>query len=306
MKAVSAALVLALGLGCTVREMAAGAVADALTSGGSVFARDGDPELIREAVPFGLKTYESLLEELPDHPGLLLACASGFTQYAYAFVMDDADRIDVKDLARARQLRDRARGLLIRGRDYAMRGLELSMPGVTAALPRLKGAALAEATVEDVPFLYWAGAAWAAALTADKDDLQLVAELPLAGELFQRALELDETWSEGALHEIMISYEGGRSEAMGGSAVRARLHYKKAMELSKGLRASVHLALAEGVLVREQKLGEFKALLAAAEAVDPDAVPSQRLMNVLARRRAAWLRTKIGDLFLDAENGGGN
>ena len=51
--------------------------------GGSSYARDDDPELVWEAVPFGLKTVEGLLEEAPRHKGLLFAAASGFVQYGY-------------------------------------------------------------------------------------------------------------------------------------------------------------------------------------------------------------------------------
>ena len=40
-------------------------IGDAL-SGGGVYTSDEDPELIREALPFGLKTYESLLDVSPD------------------------------------------------------------------------------------------------------------------------------------------------------------------------------------------------------------------------------------------------
>ncbi len=295
----------AAGAGCSIRGLATEAVADALSGNGGVFGQDGDPELVRDAVPFGLKTYESLLAELPEHRGLLLACASGFTQYAYAFVMEDADRLDAKDLTRARELRARARGLFLRGRDYALRGVSLEHPDFKASLMKDRAAALARLTLDDVPFLYWAGASWAAALMSAKDDLDLVAELPLAGALLQRVLELDEAYNKGAIHELLISYEGGRPEAMGGSAARARVHYARALELSGGLRGSVHLALAEAVSVREQNLREFRRLIAAAEAVDPDADPEQRLVNVIAKRRAGWLKSRIPDLFLDDESNGG-
>jgi predicted anti-sigma-YlaC factor YlaD len=293
--------VLALALtGCSLRETATGMVADALSGGGGVFARDGDPELVRDAIPFGLKTYESLLLELPKHKGLLLSCASGFAQYAYAFVLEEADRLDATDLPKARALRQRARALFLRSRDYAFRGLELARPGFGDAFKSGRPAALAMLSKEELPFAYWAGVSWAAALMSAKDDLNLVAELPAAGDLIRRVAELDETWEEGAVHEFLVSYEGGRPEAMGGSAARAREHYAKALAISKGRRASLHLALAETVVVREQNLREFRRLLAAAEAVDPDAVPEYRLVNVLALRRAGWLKSRIPDLFLDS------
>jgi hypothetical protein len=284
--------------GCSVKRTAVDLIGDALAGGNGVYTSDGDPELVREAIPFGLKTYESLLAVSPEHRGLLLAAANGFTAYAY-LLQDNADRVEADDLARARELRARAHGLYLRGRDHALRGLAVAHARFAARLRADAAAALAETTAEDIPFLYWAGAAWAGALGAAKGDLMLVAELPTAGALVARALALDETYEQGALHEFFVTYEGSRP---GGSAEKAREHYRRSLELSGGARASLHLALAEAVAVREQNLAEFRGLIAAARAVDPDKVPGIRLVNTIARRRAEWLESRIPELFLDAES----
>jgi predicted anti-sigma-YlaC factor YlaD len=270
---------------------------DALSGGGGVYVSDDDPELIREAIPFGLKTYESLLAVSPEHRGLLLAASSGFTAYAY-LIQNDADRLDATDLSRAREVRARAHKLYLRGRGYALRGLDVAHAGFTARLSSERDAVLAMTTKDDVPFLYWAGVSWAAALTAAKDDLGLIAELPIAGALVARVLELEETFELGAAHEFLIAYEGSRP---GGSVRIAREHYRRALEISGGQRGSVYLALAEAVTIREQDLAEFRTLLAAALAVDPDAAPNLRLANTIARRRARWLETRIPDVFLGAD-----
>ncbi|MGQ0695560.1 MAG: TRAP transporter TatT component family protein, partial [Nitrospiraceae bacterium] len=65
--------------GCSVKRLAADLVGDALAGDSDVFSSDDDPELVREAIPFGLKTYESLLAISPGHQGLLLSAAKGFT-----------------------------------------------------------------------------------------------------------------------------------------------------------------------------------------------------------------------------------
>ena len=65
--------VLLLPLGCSVKKFAIGKLGDALASGGSVYQSDDDLELVAQALPFGLKLIESLLAEVPDHSGLLLA-----------------------------------------------------------------------------------------------------------------------------------------------------------------------------------------------------------------------------------------
>ena len=121
------ASLLVLG-GCAVRQAALNSVGDALAQGGTAFASDDDPELIRAAAPFSLKLMESLLAETPQHKGLLLAASRGFTQYAYAFLQQEAEEAEEHDLARTSALEDRARRLYRRARDYGLRGLALHRP----------------------------------------------------------------------------------------------------------------------------------------------------------------------------------
>lgn len=90
-----------LGAGCSLKRLAVNRVGDALAGGGTTFAADDDPELVRAAVPFSLKLMESLLAESPRHQGLLLAACSGFTEYAYAFVQQDADELEDQDFTAA-------------------------------------------------------------------------------------------------------------------------------------------------------------------------------------------------------------
>ncbi len=296
-------LAAALLAGCSVRKFALNFVGDALAGAGTTFTSDDDVELVGEALPFGLKLYESLLAETPRHEGLLLATASGFTQYAHGFLIERSFALETTDIARARELRLRAANLARRGRAYALRGLELRHPGIAGRLAQDAEAALRATTARDIDFLYWAGASFGAALSADKSDFSLVAEIPVGGALMRRVLELDDGYGEGAAHEFMVSFEaarmgGGRG---GGGIGGARAHYERALALSKGRRASVYLSLAESVLVDEQDLDGFRRQIDLALAVDPDAFPAQRLRNLIAHRRALLLRERIGDLFLEAD-----
>ncbi len=290
-------MVMALLGGCSIERTVVNYAGDAIGGGGDVWMSDEDPVLIKEAIPFGLKTNESLLEISPDHVALLEATATGFMAYAL-LIKEEADRIEDEDLERARTLRGRASKLFIRGRDYALRGLELNHPGFHERLSAERDAALAETGTEDAQWLYLAGAAWAGALSADTGNLGLVADLPTAGALVQRVLELEDGYGEGSAHEFMVSFEASRP---GGDIEVAREHYRRALELSGGRRASVHLALAESVSVGEQDVNEFRAMLAATRAVNLDEAPENRLLNVVAQQRADWLEERIPDLFLVSE-----
>ena len=79
--------VLCLSSGCAlVKRKAVGMVASTLASSGDVFTRDDDLELVGDAIPFGLKLYESLLDSSPKNKDLLIATCSNFTQYGVAFL----------------------------------------------------------------------------------------------------------------------------------------------------------------------------------------------------------------------------
>ena len=288
--------------GCSFKRLAANKIGDALAGSGGTFASDDDPDLVRAAVPFSLKLIESLLAETPRHEGLLLAAASGFTQFSYAFVQQDSEEAEDKDLAAAEALRGRARRLYLRARDYGLRGLEVRHRGFGAALRAAPKQTVRLATVKDVPLLYWTGAAWAAAISDSKDNPDLIADLPVVEAMMERALELDERFGDGALHCFFIAYEMGRPAATGDAAERARRHFDRAMALSGGCQAAPWVDLAEQVCVQKQDLNGFRAALEKALAVDADAKPEWRLENLVMQRRAKWLLGRADQLFLKADN----
>jgi predicted anti-sigma-YlaC factor YlaD len=286
------------GSGCSARRYAMNQVADVVSQGSATFASDDDPELIRAATPFSLKLLESFLNENPKHRGLLSATASGFTEYAYAFVQQDADELEAKDLAGAEALRVRARRLYLRAQRYGLRGLELKHPGFTNALLAAPKTAVRAATKVDVPLLYWTGAAWAAAISLSKDNPGLVAQVPAMEALIDRALELDESYDGGAIHTFLITYEMNRQGATGDPATRAREHFDRAMTLAAGKDASPLVALAEAVTIKKQDVKEFESLLNRALAINSDAQPDRRLLNLIMQRRARWLLSQKAELFL--------
>jgi predicted anti-sigma-YlaC factor YlaD len=294
-------LALSLGTGCSVKKIAVNKFGDALSRGGTTFASDDDPELVREALPFALKLMESLLAESPNHRGLLYATASGFTQYAYAFVQQEADEKAEENLAATEALRLRARRLYLRGRNYGLRGLEVAHRDFGAALRRNPKEAVGMAQKKDVPLLYWTAAAWGSAIGVAKDNPELVADLSIVEALINRALELDETYDQGAIHAFLISFELARPGGAGDPATRAKTHFDRAMELSRGKRAGPLVSYAEGVLIQQQKRVEFEALLQRALAIDADTAPESRLANLVAQRRARWLLKRIDDLFVESE-----
>ena len=287
-----------IGSGCSIKRLAVNKVGAALAGSGTTFASDDDPELVKAAVPFSLKLMEGLLNQSPRHEELLLATASGFTEYAYAFVQQDADELEDKDLAAAEEMRGRARRLFLRARNYGLRGLEVRHKGFEKALRADPKQAVRTAKLKDVPLLYWTAVSWAGAISLSKDNPDLIAEMPAVEAMMDRALALDEAFDVGAIHSFLITYEMSRPGGTGDPAARSRQHFDRALALSQGMQAGPMVSFAEAVCVQKQDLKQFEELLHQAVAINPDAKPEWRLVNLVMQRRAKWLLSRTDQLFL--------
>ena len=294
--------------GCSLKGMALNAVANSLSGGGSgVFLTDDDPVLVGEALPTNLKLMESVLQETPAHEGLLVATASGFVMYAHGWVLRSARALESTNLAAGRRERERAKRLFLRARGYAGRALELRHPGVTRALSGDPGGATSRLTREDLPAMYWYAAALGSALSADKNDMQLLADLPVVTAILERSLTLDEGWNRGAAHELMMVVSASQPTGAGGGPAVAEGHFRRAVQLNDGATVGIFVSFAETVCVQRQDREVFLRYLDQALAFDPDLQPDTRLANLIAQEHARWLLTRVDELFIqdpeEAESG---
>ncbi len=288
---------LAVSTGCT--RLVASSIGDALAEDSLVYAGDDDVELVGAAIPFGLKTIETLLVQVPQHRGLLTAAARGFTQYAYIYVQLPADELEERDVAAAYDQRTRARRLYLRARNFGLRGLGFEHDD---ALARLRGepeTALAGMGAEDLETLYWTGIAWSAAIALGKDQPALIADLPVVDAIIARATALDPDFDDGGLHTFLISYEMGRPGGGAEATEIAYRHFQRAVELSRGQRVAPFVAMAESVTVAQRQRRAFEDLLEQALAVDTDGRAEWRLANHVMQRRARWLLARTDTFFLE-------
>jgi predicted anti-sigma-YlaC factor YlaD len=298
-KLVALCCLLAALTACSMKRIAVNKIGDSLASGGSTFEQDEDPELVAQALPFGLKLMESLLAESPKHPGLLMAVASGFTEYSYAFVETQAEETRAENLERSDALKERARKLYLRAHNYGLRGLEARYPGFTAAVDQDAAKALARVRKRDIATLYWTAASLGLAISGSKDNPEMIGRLPLVEAMINRVAELDEGWNAGSVPEFLITLEASRSGVAPEEQQKVmRKHFERSLELSKGTHASAFVSFAENACVPAQNAAEFRAMLEKALAVDTDK-PENRLANLIAKRRARWLLGRIGELFLE-------
>ncbi len=295
-------LLLALGTtGCSIKGMAMNSLANSLSGGRSnVYLTDNDPILVGQALPFSLKLMETILQETPEHEGLLVAAASGFVSYAEMWVLRPARYMEATDVYTARAERMRAKALFLRARGYAGRALEVRYPGIVPRLLRAPDSAVLKLRVDDLPALYWFAAAHGRAISTDLGDAGLLVQGLTVRALLDRALLLDGTWNKGAIHELYMALPA----QLGGSAEKTEEHYAMAMELNGGASIGPMVSLAESVFIPRQEREEFTRILNQVLEFDPDEHPENRLTNILAQEHATWLLSRIDELFwMDPEKG---
>lgn len=290
--------------GCSIKKFALKKVATILSSeGGTVFTGDSDPQLVGDALPFALKMYESLLEGLPDDDNLLLATGKAFCMYGYAFVHAPADTISDMRIEHRTAQYLRAKRLYLRARGYLLRACDQRHPGFTSlVMSDNADSALALVTEADSSLLYWTAMSWMGAFTADKFDMSLAVSIPAPVAIMNHLLKTNEAYALGSVHDFFTSYYGGMPESMGGSESKAREHFTRALELNHGKRSGTYIALATSVCVGKQDAAEFSQLLHKALAINVDLDPGNRLANMIAGEKAAWLLAHIDDFFLTTES----
>jgi predicted anti-sigma-YlaC factor YlaD len=278
---------------CSINKMAINAVSDALGGSGSadVFTGDSDPQLVGDASPFAIKMYETLLSQNPDHQGLLLTTGSLFVMYANAFVQGPAETLPPSRFEEQDAAKDRAKKLYLRGIAILYSALDKKYPGFSAASAQDNTLAplLAKTKKDDVPLLYWTVAGGLAAYSLDIFDFDLGAKIPELSAMIARAYELDPDFNKGAIDDFYVLFYASLPEILGGDKNKAEAHFKLALEKTEGNAAGPYVSYAQAVCVPVQDYDSFKANLEKALEVDVDADPSNRLVNIMAQRKARFL-----------------
>ncbi len=286
--------------GCgLIKGIAINNVASMLAESGTSVTSDNDPDLVGAAIPTTLKVYEALLESAPKNSDLLMATCRISTQYAYGYLQNEADRLGEQEHHdEVVELRDRALKMYLRGKGYCVRGLEVKFHGITAQLEKDPDAAVKRLkNKKDVELVYWTAASWGGAISLGRDKPDIIVDFPAMRALAERTLVLNDSWNQGAPHELMITLDS-LPATLGGDPVKARAEFKRAIELQKGLSPGPYVELALGVSLPAQDKAEFVSLLNQALAIDPDKDPDNQLVTLVEQRLARALLTQLDTLFV--------
>ena len=266
-----------LAAGCST--LIGGKAADTLAA--AILNQD-DPVLVESGVPAYLLLIDGLISQSPDSVALLSAGAQLFALYGSRFAPPERA---VTLTAKARRYGERAMCLAHapacewRGASYQRVVEELEAVGE-----------------KDIGPLYSYAVSWLSNLDATSEDWTAVAELPWVEALLERALALDETYENGAVHGYLGILKSLRPPALGGQPDVAREHFERALELSGGRDLSIKVEYARRYarLVFDQELHD-RLLTEVLNA--PVEAPLYTLFNVLAKQEAQTLLATSKEYF---------
>lgn len=242
-----------------------------------------DPATVRDGAPAYLLMIDGLIEGDPENTGLLLAGARLYGSYTSAFVADPA----------------RAQRLASKSLDYARRALCLDLQAVCAASGAkldVFEASLAGVARNDLGILYAYAVAWAGWVQVNSADWNAVADLAKVTALFERCLQIDETYERGGAHLYLGVIKSLLPPALGGKPELARAHFERARSLSKGENLMVNVLMARHYarMVYDQELHDQLLLEVKAARAD---YPGYTLINTLAKIEADQLLAESADFF---------
>lgn len=263
---------------------------------------DSDITLIGDFFPTALKLYEIVQSQNPDHLGLLSMTGSLNVMYANAFIQSPADNMDIEDFTKQNEEYVRAMSHYLKGRDMCLKALDGRHKGfaelINSADEDKITAACLMLDLNDVATAYWTGAGWLAAFSLDPLNPDLLGNLTAPLAILEKANELNPSYNNGAIWEVLARFYASAPEAFGGNMDRALEACDKALEISEGKTPGPYIIKAECFCIPSGDEEGFVENLTKAIEINTDDYPESRLQTTISQKRAQKLLDSKGDYFL--------
>lgn len=284
--------------GCSLTKLTVGRTVIVYSQAGAALQREADLTLIEASVRGNLKTFEGMLEIVPENPTLLIMTSRAFSSYA-GFIEDKMEDAEIAgDTDTAAELRLRAIDYYGRSQRYALKVLSQSNKTFSEAptVDNFEGA-LRRLKKQQVEPLFWAAYAWARGISLQKDDAMQVIDLPRVEAMMRRVLELDETFYYGGAHLFFTVYYGDRSPAIGGEPEKALEHIKHVDRINQDRFLLSKFYLARYYAYPRQDAALYKQALQEVLDAPMDVYPGHEAATAIAKSRAKRWLAQADELF---------
>jgi len=300
------AVALALLAACDMARFAAGSTIGVIERGAPAMQRVGDTDLAAEAIPASIGTMEAVMEVVPDDPRIRILLARSYASYGFGFLVDEMEAAYYNDdEQRGEHYRARASMAFLRAKEITLGTLTLwedddggaegaMSRGVVAWTEYLQQFDDAE---DYGPALFWGAYAWAQYIGVNRDDVNALADLPYVNAMADHVLALDETFMGHAPHALKAGLVGTAPVQFGGRPDEARREFDAAIAATERHNFMYIVMQARIVGIAIQDRAFYRTLLEEVLEGDPGIDPDNRLLNLLAKRRAERYLAEIDMLF---------
>ncbi|MBI4535157.1 MAG: hypothetical protein HY708_02690 [Ignavibacteriae bacterium] len=270
--------------GC-IQTIAVRSVGGIVEDGFEALTEEQDLQLAAQAIPGNLKLLEVMLKNDLENTKLLKLVSEGYASYALGFVEDEDP--------------ERARLFYLRARDYGLRivrqNSQLSK-AFDGSLDDWK-AALSRASKDDVPGIFWTAFAWGSYINISLTDIDAIAALPKVEAMMDFVASVDSTYYYAGAHLFLGTLYGSRPKILGGDPELSRDHFETALRITEGKFLMTHVYYAKSYAAQTLNEALFEELLSTVQKTSLDVLPSFRLGNAIAKKKADLLLSKKEDYF---------
>lgn len=277
-------LTIVSGSGCSTTRIAVGSMKPILGAAIDATFRDSDWATACEAIPANLLLVRGLCESSPGDRELHARAAQLYFSYGLGFIEDT-------DPARAALLYSEGMRLgraALQERGWFTRGEAESSPSVETLLGMNR---------DDVPLLFWTLCNWSSWVGQRMDSPEIVAQLPRVEAYLERLLELEPEYFMGMPHVLRGSILCLRPVLFGGNPEQGRKHFEEGFRISGNRLLLFHVLYAQYYCRATLDQSEFRRRLEEVRDAPSDILPEYRLLNEVAKRKAAYLLEKEHELF---------
>jgi hypothetical protein len=272
------------GGGCGMtRHIAVSSMVPILEKSVESVYRDQDLDTVGKGIPANLLLLRGLCGSSEGNAKLWAMTTQLYFYYGFGFVEEESV--------------DQARLVYLQGLDLGRHSL--SRKGWFKPDQPLddfrKG--LAKANRDDVPLLFWTAANWIGWINLSMNDPAAVADMPAAEALLGRVLQLDGGYFLGLPEAMAGTLAASKPVMMGGDPASALVHFDAAFKASGRKLLIFQTLYAQYYCRAVLDEDEFVRSLEEALKAPPDIEPDYRLLNEVARRRAARLMEQKDDWF---------
>lgn len=261
-----------------------------------------DYETMGKAFPASIVQLEGILRIVPDNQVILQQGVAAYVGYGYGWIEDRIEEADATDdYEEADHLRRRAKMLYLRAKDLAEHLVDLKTLGgraeaTSGGLDEFEAWLDAQfVEKEQVMVLLWWGQAWAAYINLAMEDMEVVADVPLAKAILQHSVDLDpdSLYSAGRM-ALGILWSAQLPPDMDLS----KKYFEEGLKATERRNLLLQMNMARFYAVN---LGDHKLFTELLEEVvnAGDVLPEARLGNLIARRRAERYLRLIDTFFSD-------